>query len=206
MFPRQSGTVEAKSEDYYQAALFMQRVAGFEAVVICVLSVVLAVYLGNGQNQDRYMAETSDGKVMQMAALSYPNMGRMALSDWVANAASQIMTFGFNDVDVRFSESRRNFTKDGWDTFRKAIIASTVIDEIMKTQQIVSAVPESPPVLKSEGLVNGVYSWTFDVPLLITFRAGGDKKSASKMAHVVVERVPTRESPNGVGISEWYMR
>ena len=190
--------------DYYRIGFHtMMRFINILAAIIFALTVVLAVYLGSRQNQDRYFAETGDAKVMRMAALPFPNMGRVALSDWVAKSVSEIMTFGFNDVNERFALTRHNFTEDGWGTFSKAIIASGLIDDIMKSQQIVTSVPESLPILKQEGLINGRYSWVFDIPLLVTFRAGGVKVSRSKMVHITVERIPTSENPSGVGISQW---
>ena len=115
------------------------------------------------------------------------------------------MTFGFNDVDERFALSRRNFTKSGWETFRNAVVASGLIDDMVAAQQIVTSVPDSPPVLTQEGLIDGEYTWIYDMPLLMTFRAGGVKVARSKKVRIVVQKVPTSESPNAVGINEWYI-
>ena len=195
---------DPKKNDYYRIGFhIMMRIVNIQAVIIFVLSIALTVYLATRQNQDRYFAETGDSKIMRLVALPLPNMGRVALSDWVAKSVSEIMTFGFNDVNERFAQSRHDFTSDGWITFSKAVTSSTLIDDMMQLQQIVTSVPESPPILKQEGLINGRYSWVFDIPLLVTFRAGGAKQSRSKMVHITVERVPTSESPSGVGISQW---
>ena len=75
-----------KIEDYRVGARTLMRVINLQALIIFVLTLVLVVYLNTRQNQDRYIAETADNKVMGMSRLSLPNMGRTALSDWVANA------------------------------------------------------------------------------------------------------------------------
>ena len=203
MISGHSGPDPGKNDYYRDASGTMMRIVNIEAVIILGLTFALAFFLGTRQNQDRYIAETGDGKGMQMVALSLPNMGRLALSDWVAEAVSQIMTFGFNDLDARFVESRKDFTEEGWGAFRRGMVASKIIDDMMEAQQIVTSVPASPPILKQEGLINGRYSWVFDVPLLVTFRAGGIKVSRPRIVHMVVKRIPTEESPDGVGISEW---
>lgn len=197
--------LEKAGGDYRNGARILMRIVIVQAFILVALSVGLCFFLGTRQSHDRYFAETGDNKVMQMVALPLPNMGRATLSDWVANACAQIMTFGFNDIDERFALSQKNFTPEGWKSFRKAVMMTTLIPDILSSQQIVATVPESPPVLKSEGMIDGVYSWSFDVPLLMTFRAGSDKKSKSKTVHVVVQKVPTSENPNAVGISEWYI-
>jgi hypothetical protein len=85
------------------------------------------------------------------------------------------------------------------------MVKSKLIDSMIKAQQIVSAIPKAVPVLSREGLINGKYSWAFDMPVIITFRAGSVKRSMTKTVHLVVEQVSTRDNPSGVGIGEWYM-
>ena len=195
-------------EDHYYRSGFrtMSRLVNIQLLIILALVFTLAFYVNKKEDRNRYFAETSEGKRMQMVALPLPNMGKAALANWASLAASQIMTFGFNDIDERFALSRANFTQQGWENFRKAMTASGLIDDVIKAQQIVTSVPEDPPILLQEGLVNGKYRWVFDTPLLITFRSGGVKTSRDKTVHMVLERIPTRDNPNGVGIAEWYIR
>jgi intracellular multiplication protein IcmL len=197
--------VQGKNDNYRDGFYAMVRVVNIQVVIILALVVAFGFFLSTREKTDRYFAETAEGRKMQMAGLHLPNMGRAAMSSWAASAASQIMTFGFNDIDQQFALSRNNFTREGWESFRKAMGASGVVESMMETQQILTSVPESPPTLTREGLINGKYSWSFDVPLLMTFRAGGVNVSRSKVVHLVIETIPTRENPNGVGISEWYI-
>jgi intracellular multiplication protein IcmL len=199
-----SGPYRGKNDYYRDGAYMMTLVVNIQAGLIFLLTLVFSVYLCLQENHDRYFAETADGKIMPMSGLHLPNMGRMALSSWAATAASQIMTFGFNDIDTSFAQSRKYFTADGWDSFKKAVMKSKLIDSIMATQQIATAVPLTTPTLKQDGLMmDGNEGWVFDVPLLVTFRAGGDIRPSQKTVHMVIEKMPTRENPNGVGISEW---
>lgn len=195
---------DRKKNDYYRkASRTMMLIVRVEAAIIFVVGLLLTLYLNTRQNPDHYYAETADLKTMPMVSLHLPNMGRMAISDWAAMAASQIMTFGFNDVDARFATSRKYFTPEGWETFRKAVIKAKFVEQMLATQQIVTSVPASPPVLKQEGLIDGKDGWAFDVPLLVTFRAGGVKESRPKTVHMVIQKMPTRDNPNGVGIDHW---
>ena len=198
-----SGPYRGKNDYYRDGAHILMFIVKFEAIVMAVLTIALSIYLCTRHNKDNYLAETVEGRVMPMISWDHPNMGRPALSDWAAKAASDIMTVGFNDVEVRFAQSRKNFTAEGWESFRKAMILSKLPEDVEKTQQIATAVPRSPPTLSMEGLINGKYSWVIDVPLLITFRAGSDIKPTPKRVHMVIEKMPTAENPNGVGISEW---
>jgi hypothetical protein len=195
----------AKIGDYRAGVRAMTQIVIIQALVIAGLTVFLFLAITGKEDNNRYFAVTSSGRKMQLQGLPLPNMGRAALSAWAAQSASQIMTFGFNDIDERFAISRKHFTAKGWESFRKAMIAAKVIEDVTKSQQIVTTVPKSTPRLISEGLVRGTYTWTFDTPLLITFRAGSAKTVRSSTVRTVLERVSTRDNPNGIGIGEWYM-
>lgn len=181
------------------------RIVNIQAAIILCLSFGLLFYMKTWVNKDRYFAEASGKQLMQIRALPLPNMGKNALSNWVSQAVTQIMTFGFNDIDEKFSVSRYNFTSAGWDSFYKAMVASKIVDSIMTAQQLITTIPMSPPVLIQEGLIKGRYSWVFEMPILITFRSGSAQKVNRKNVRVVIEPVPTGDNPNGVGISEWYL-
>lgn len=197
------------SADYYRKGFnSMVRIVKLQAAIIGIMTIGLAFFTHTNGNNDRFFAETAEGRRLRMAGLDSPNMGRAAISNWAANAVSQIMTFGFNDIDERFALSRLNFTPRGWEIFRKGIIQSKLMDVINSAQQILTTIPQDVPVLKKEGLIDGVYTWEFDIPLLLTFRAGSEKNTATRMAHVVIQQVSTRNSPAGlgVGISELKIR
>jgi hypothetical protein len=203
-------TLDGASDDarvaYYREGFqTMMRRVRFLTVALFVLTAALVFYLESRVNRDRYFAQTAEGRMFQIVGLPSPNMGRDAISNWVAQSAAQVLTFGFNDVDERFTLSRENFSERGWQAFKKTMIKTNFLDRMDNNQQIMTAVPQSVPILKREGFINGVYGWTFDVPLMITVRAGSAKSSRIKTAKILVEEVPTRENPHGVGISEWYM-
>ena len=173
-------------------------------VIICIVSfITYKIY--NAVPQHKFFAQNIENKSMQMYYLDLPNMSRSTLANWVSQAATEIMTFGFNDIDERFALSVQNFTENGWEGFREAMINSGIVDTLIEGQQIVTSAPKSVPVLAKEGMINGVYSWVFDMERLVTFRSGAVKKNVTKNLHLVVERVPTDYSVRGVGIAEWYM-
>lgn len=192
--------------DYYRDGFRnLQRLVYIETLIIAGMTLFLAFLVMTATDKDRYIAETPTGKKMQMVALPYPNMGNAAITSWVASAAAQIMTFGFNDVDERFALSRQNFTEKGWERFRDAVVRVGIMEDIIKLQQILTATPEGPATLKQEGIVDGKYTWTFEVPLLITVRAGSERATRHKNVTVVVQKISTRDNPMGVGIAEWYL-
>ena len=200
-----SEQVWARNNYYRDGFRILVRVVNIQAIIILAMTAFFYFYVKTAKNEDQFFAEALEGKKMQMVGLDLPNMGKTAVENWVSQAVTQIMTFGFNDIDERFAFSRENFTPDGWTHFQKAMAGSSLITNVIKSQQIITTVLKAPPVLLQEGIINGKYSWVFELQILMTFRAGSVQQASAKTVRAVVEQVPTSANPNAVGIGEWYI-
>ncbi|MBL1148367.1 MAG: type IVB secretion system apparatus protein IcmL/DotI [Pseudomonadota bacterium] len=195
--------VLARSAHYQAGFKNMLRVVVFESLAILGLVAALIIYMNVSKPHDIYFATTHDGRQIPLVPLNQPNMQTPALLSWAAQAASEIMTFGFNDYQQRFQKSSRHFTPEGWEKFLGAMRRSRIIESVEGTQQIVTAVPRSAPILTGEGLFNGRYRWLVQLSLLVTYQSGQDKKTTTMTVYLTIERVSTVDSPNGLGISQW---
>lgn len=155
------------------------------------------------QPENRYFATTEDGRLVPMVALSDPNLSTPALMSWVAQASTEVMTFGFNDYRRRLQEASRNFTRRGWESFTVALQKSRIIEMVEANQQVVTAAPRGAPILQSEGVFGGRYQWVIQLPLIVTYQSGNRTNVTPLLVTLVVVRVPRLESPNGVGIEQW---
>jgi intracellular multiplication protein IcmL len=138
-----------------------------------------------------------------MVALNEPNLSTPALMSWSAQAATEVMTFGFNDYRRRLQEASRNFTRTGWASFTGALDKSRILEMVQQNQQVVTAAPRSAPVLISEGMSNGRYQWQIEIPMVITYQAGSQTRADNLIVTLLIVRVSKLESPNGVGIEQW---
>ncbi len=158
--------------------------------------------------QDSYFAlsGTANGTEIkrQMIGLESPNVNRDALLRWAASAATQIMTFGFHDIDERMSESQRLFTADGWTSFSTALGKSSIMRNMLENQQLLTAIPASTPLIISEGMYQGKYSYVVETPLIVTLRAGDKKQVGSQHIRMIITKMPTSTNPMGIGINTWY--
>lgn len=197
-------TVVLRNEFYRDGFRNMIRIALAEAVIIVGLILSLIVYMNTSKPSDRFFATTADGRIMQLVALDKPNMNTAALMSWVAQAATETMTFGFHDYQRRLQQSSRHFTRRGWESFSNALQKSGILDSVQASQQVVTAEPRSAPILTQQGVFNGKYRWVINLPLRVTYRAaGGAARTDNLDVNLVVERVPSLENPNGVGIAQW---
>src|SRR5690606_31612014 len=113
--------------------------------------VIVYYYISNVQPQDRFFAVTAGGQKQQMAALREPYVNKALLLEWAAVAATEVLTFGFDDIAPRFAHSRQYFSPEGWESFRVAIAGSDFIKNVTQYKQIVTAIPQAPAVLLAQG-------------------------------------------------------
>ena len=197
------GAVVLRNEFYKDGYRSLLRLAFLEGIVIVGLIAALFFVVHSHQPENRYFATTEDGRLIPMLPLNQPNLSTPALLSWVAQASTEVMTFGFNDYRRRLQESSRNFTKTGWESFTQALQQSRIIETVETNQQVITAAPSGAPIVESEGLRGGRYQWIIQLPLIVTYQSGSKTRSSRLLVTLVVVRVPRLESPNGIGIEQW---
>lgn len=184
----------------------LMKIAIIEGLALVALITALAITISVSRPQDRFFATTADGRLIRMVALNEPNMNDAALISWAARASSDVMTFGFHDYQKRLQESSSYFTRRGWQSFSEALDRSRVMEGVQTAQRVVTAAPKSAPVIVQQGLVDGIYRWVVNLPLIVTYQSGSATQSDTINVELVIVRVSTLDSPSGVGIQQWVAR
>lgn len=197
------GTVVIRNEFYRDGYRSLLKITLIQSIVILGLIGAMYYVIKVNQPENYYFATTEDGRLMPMIPLSQPNLSTPALMSWVAQAATEVMTFGFNDYRRRLQESSRNFTKRGWESFTQALQRSRIVEMVEVNQQIITAAPRGAPILQSESLVAGRYQWAVQIPLILTYRSGSKTSNTGLLVTVIVVRVPRLENASGIGIEQW---
>ncbi len=197
------GRVVLRNEFYRDSYRLALRVAVIQSFIIVGLIAVMFYVVHVHQPENRYFATTEDGRLIPMVSLSQPNLSTPALMSWVAQASTEVMTFGFNDYRRRLQEASRHFTSRGWESFTGALQKARIIESIEANTQVITAAPRGAPVLQSQGIINGQYQWIVQIPMVLTYQSGARTRSDNWLVTLVVVRVPRLESPNGVGIAQW---
>ncbi len=197
------GRVVVRNEFYRDGYRLALRVAVIQCFIIFGLIGAMFFIIHVHQPENRYFATTEDGRLIPMVPLTDPNLSTPALLSWVAQAASETMSFSFSNYRRNLQESSRYFTREGWESFSKALQQAKIIESIEENTQELTAVPRGAPILKYEGLSGGQYQWQVQIPMVLTYVSGSKSRSDSWIITIVVVRVPRLESPNGVGIAQW---
>lgn len=197
------GKVVLRNEFYRDGYRNMLRLVVLQGLII--VGLIGAMYYVVHVNQKEYIyhATTEDGRLVPMVPLNSPNLSDSALTSWMAQAATEVMTFGFNDYRPRLQEASRNFTRRGWESFTLALQRSRIIEMVEANQQIATAAPQGAPVILNQRNVAGQYQWTVQMPMIVTYQSGSARRTDSLLVTAIIVRVPRLESPNGVGIEQW---
>lgn len=196
-------SVVTRNEFYRDGFRNLIKIVILEGIIIVGLILTLIVHINNAVSHDRYFATTADGRIMQLAPLSDPYLTESALVSWVAQAATEVMTFGFHDYQRRLQQASRHFTKSGWESFSAAMDQARIIEAVTAQRQVVVASPRSAPVIRQQGVSGGKYRWILEMPLQVEYRAKDQARTDNLRLRLVVERVSSLENPNGVGIQQW---
>ncbi len=136
--------------------------------------------------------------------LDKPNVDDQTIIIWSAAAVTQVMNFGFRDVQESFVKSQKYFTPDGWKTFLETMAKSRILTDVTRYHQTIQSTIREMPTVRSEGLSKyGVYLWVVDVPILETTSAGNKKLQRKTTITLKIIRTPASQAPTGIGIREW---
>jgi intracellular multiplication protein IcmL len=197
------GMVVTRNEFYRDGYRRLVQIARLEAVAILALILVLGLTISAMKGRDRFFATTSDGRLLPMIALDQPNMPDSKVLTWATEAATETMTFNFSDFRRRLQDASRFFTRSGWQTFNDALSKSNLLDAVRTNQQVLTAVPLKAPIVLQEGLVNNVYQWQIQFPLNVTYEVGNKVDNHPQLITLVIVRVSTLETPDGIAIDQW---
>lgn len=197
------GQVVMRNEYYRDGYRKALRIAVVQSFIILGLIGAMFFVIHVHQPENRFFATTEDGRLIPMVPLNNPNLSDPALLSWVAQASTEVMTFGFNDYRRRLQEASRNFTNRGWESFTAALQNARIIESIEANSQVITAAPRGAPVIQKKGIVNQQYQWVVQIPMILTYQSGSRTRSDNWLVTLVVVRVPRLESPNGVGIAQW---
>lgn len=171
------------------------------AFAACVL-VIIALLTENPE--PRYFPSRADGGMTRLIPLNEPMLAPSSVLSWAGQAATEAFSFDYVSYRGQLEEAAVNFTPEGWRSFLKALEDSRNIDLVIQRKLIVTAKLSGAPVILTEGVVNGVYAWRVELPILIeTFAPNDNINGQSISVSMTISRVPVLEYPNGIAITQF---
>lgn len=175
-------------------------------IMLAAALVYWALYERTHKPPAQYFATTYDGKLIPLIPLSEPSLTDNALLQWVTEAAVNSYTFNYVNYRKALQDVRIYFTQSGYQFFLKALSDSNNINAVRDKKLIVSAAPTGAPLILKKGLFNNeLFIWDVQLPMEISFRSANDIIRQNVTLNMRITRVPTLESPSGVGIATYVL-
>lgn len=157
------------------------------------------------------VAVTPEKAKRPMIGLSEPNQTDQTILSWAATSITEIMTFGFGDLDQRILMQKGRFTDSGWDSFLEEIKREKIREGFKMRQLVLTTVPTDSPVIVSKGAApddensgDGDYRWIVEMPVVMTYLTNNNVSTAKRgIVRLTIVRVPSKKSVTGIGIKAW---
>lgn len=166
---------------------------------------LLVYYLIDNRPKPEYFATTADGKIIPTYALSEPVVTAAELLQWSTVAATSVNTYDFSNWRKELQDASDYFTPAGWRDFQDSLKTSNNLTAVTNKKLSVTAVATGAPTILEKGVINGVYKWKVQLPLLITYKSTTTDISQPVIATMLITRASMLETPGGVAIDAFYM-
>ena len=161
------------------------------------------IYLFTHPPAPKYFATSINGRITPLFPLDEPNQSDSAVLQWANQAAIAAFTYNFVNYRTELQASSGFFTADGWTQFLNALKDSNNLEAVKAKKLIVSAVATQAPIILQKGLLNGIYSWRIQMPILVTYQSASEFSQANNVVTMLITRIPTLNSPRGIGIAQF---
>lgn len=135
--------------------------------------------------------------------LTKANQSDIAVLVWANEAAVTAFTYNFVNYRKDLQAASQFFTPDGWKQFKTALKESNNLEAVKVKRLIVSAVAVRAPIVLQKGLLNGVYSWRVQIPILVTYQSSTEFTQQNNIVTMLIVRQPAVNAPQGIGISQF---
>lgn len=153
--------------------------------------------------QPQYYATTTNGVVAPLYSLSEPVLTSQFILEWASLAARKSFNLDFVHYQDQLNAAKPYFTPDGWSKFQGALKSSGMLDMVTGKKVVMSAIVSGAPVVLSQSVIHGRYTWTIQLPVLLSFSSTSENRKMRYILTMNVQRVPTLDAAQGVQISDF---
>ena len=169
-------------------------------IFICAVLAGILVWMSFDKNQPDYYAALTTGEVVPMHPLSEPVLTSDFITQWSALTARSIYNLNFSSYQQQLAAVEPRFTAEGWVKLMNALNSSGMIKQIVDSRLIISSVVSGPPVVISEMVLHGRFTWRVQMLVLVTYTSASEQTQRTIVVTMDVQRVPTLDASQGIQI------
>lgn len=193
---------EFEINDFYRVAYHRTMKWLSLMIVICAILSVILAWMVYDKKQPAYYAAVTTGEVVPMHALSEPVVTKDFIIQWSALTARLVYNLHFNSYQQQLGNIKNRFTPEGWNKMLGAM--KGLITQITNNRLIMSSVVSGPPVIISQLIINGRYTWRVQMQMLVTYTSASAIVQRHMLVTMNVQRVSTLNAAQGVQIIDFH--
>lgn len=168
--------------------------------VASLLSACFSVWVMLNPPEPQYFA-TENGKLTPLVPTNKPYVDNVRVTQWVTEALTHAYRWDFQNWREQFAENQAYFTDEGFEAFKNEMSRER-LPMTVNNGLVVGLAVTAAPIVVATTVANGVYLWKVRVPAVITMSNKNKQSSTKVILTVVVARVLTSRSANGIAISQ----
>lgn len=177
---------------------------GLSLIAIVFLTTVI-VFLKRHPVHPLYFATDNVGRLIQIDPVSKPNLTKEEIVSWVKEAITASFSYDYINYPGQLQAAQKYFTSYGWRKYMQTLTISGNLRALMERKYVVNAQATQMPRLLREGKTkSGIYSWEYEMPLLITYLLppydGSVQFTNTLKVSVIIQRQPALQGYKGLGI------
>ncbi len=170
--------------------------------LLCLLLAGILLWVLRYPDEPVYFATSRDGRIVPLAPLEQPNQSNEAIMQWAADIVRRAYSFDFVHWRTQLAGLEPHFTEGGYHQFLAALKKSGNVDAV-RSRRLVGSAIVSPPVITSEGVLNGTYTWELEVPLQVAYVSSEQTIQQSLLVTLTVRRSSTLDSEHGLAVDRF---
>lgn len=183
-----------------------RRLAISQVITLGIIAALVGdrIWLDHHPPQPRFILTDSHGNQVEVMPLDQGVMSDADLQAWVSQAA--VAPYNFDYIHYRDTFSRDVkpfFTENGWDGVLTSMKDTKNINEIIKDSMVVEGVIRRPPSLVGHDITKGVLSWTYEIPIVASFRNTEVTREQRLLVKIVVTRTSPAFHPKGIAVDSY---
>jgi hypothetical protein len=152
-----------------------------------------------------FFSVTESGALLEEAPLDKPNIDENVLLNWVAEAMMTVNTYNFVNYASAIEAAEAYFSKEGYATYKQFIERSGIVRNLVEKKLVLKATPLDSPHVVLGKVFAGRYMWKVKIPMRFRYQSVRFENYGEFEITLIVMRVPTRESSNGILILKYLL-
>ena len=175
----------------------------FISIFINILAISSVFYQYSHPPEPLYFTTSVNGKSSPLIPLFEPNTSDSVVTQWANLACIGAFTYDFVNYESQLELISDYFTENGWNGFMNSLKESNNLNTMISKKLVVTAVALSTPLILKKGIVNGVYAWRIQIPILVTYQSASEVTQMKMIINVLMTRISTRDNYKGVSIEQF---